>query len=157
MQHHLEENKLKKIATLSSELMTRKGKMGKYHKGDKFVIEIAEKHTHYNDKNEPYALYRIKGFNSLVFDDNGLNKLHSTQDTNVKKGTTRAKYQKAIDILKDFVIEDGATCDQDVLVKSINTIQYLLESYMTMCRLITEEELFGNTEQLKGINERLSR
>lgn len=39
--------------------------------GDKFIIEIGSKF--YNSANE--TLYRIKGFNSLVFDENGISKL----------------------------------------------------------------------------------
>lgn len=46
--------------------------MIKYNVGDKFIIEIAEK---VRDN-----LYRIKGFNSLVFDDNGLKKLKRVQE-----------------------------------------------------------------------------
>ena len=39
--------------------------------GDKFTIEIGSKFC--NSANE--TLYRIKGFNSLVFDENGISKL----------------------------------------------------------------------------------
>lgn len=41
-----------------------------YKVGDKFIIEIGEIF-----ENKGKTLYRIKGFNSLVFDKNGLNKL----------------------------------------------------------------------------------
>lgn len=44
-------------------------------KGDRYIFEIEEVHTHYNDNEKPYKLGRVKGFNSLVFDDSGLNKL----------------------------------------------------------------------------------
>lgn len=43
--------------------------MRKYSVGQKFVIEIGAERL-----GDP-TLYRIKGFNTLVFDDNGLNKL----------------------------------------------------------------------------------
>lgn len=46
--------------------------------GDKFIIEINEKYSTGGCTNEtgtPDLLYRIKGFNSLVFDDNGISKL----------------------------------------------------------------------------------
>lgn len=53
--------------------------MDKYSVGDKFVIEIAETIAGYkNNTEEPGALtvlHRIKGFNSLVFDKNGLDRL----------------------------------------------------------------------------------
>lgn len=60
--------------------------MSKYKVGDKFIIEIAEVYENvlsriYGFKattSEP--LYRIKGFNSLVFDKNGLDKLEEIED-----------------------------------------------------------------------------
>lgn len=51
--------------------------MRNYNVGDKFVIEIEEicgckiREVYV----EPHTLYRAKGFNSLVFDENGLEKL----------------------------------------------------------------------------------
>ena len=60
--------------------------MNKYKVGDKFLIEIAEVYENVlNDidvfeaaTSEP--LYKIKGFNSLVFDKNGLDKLEEVAD-----------------------------------------------------------------------------
>lgn len=56
--------------------------MSKYSVGDKFVIEIGEVLAGYknnpetvNDGGITTVLHRIKGFNSLVFDKNGLDKL----------------------------------------------------------------------------------
>ena len=59
--------------------------MSKYKVGDKFIIEIAEVYENvlsgidaFEDAtSEP--LYRIKGFNSLVFDKNGLDKLEEIE------------------------------------------------------------------------------
>ena len=48
----------------------------KYNIGDKFVIEIGR--IAFN-QGEP--LYRIKGFNTLVFDDNGLDRLEKTNSS----------------------------------------------------------------------------
>lgn len=45
--------------------------MSNYKVGDKFEIEIDSEFVDENDN----ELYRIKGFNSLVFDEKGLNKL----------------------------------------------------------------------------------
>lgn len=53
----------------------KKEKNHKFKQGDKFVIEIAEAHTHWADDGYPMSLYRIKGFASLVFDDKGLTRL----------------------------------------------------------------------------------
>ena len=55
--------------------------MSKYKVGDKFIIEIAEVYENVLSDVDVFEaatsepLYRIKGFNSLVFDKNGLNKL----------------------------------------------------------------------------------
>lgn len=42
-----------------------------YKKGDQFVIEIGDVLTDANNE----RVYKIKGFRSLVFDDNGLDRL----------------------------------------------------------------------------------
>lgn len=47
--------------------------MSKYKVGDKFVIEIAEVY-----ESEPF--YKIKGFNSLVFDKNVLDRLEKIEN-----------------------------------------------------------------------------
>ena len=60
--------------------------MSKYKVGDKFIIEIAE--VYENELSGIYSfkattsepLYRVKGFNSLVFDKNGLDKLEEIED-----------------------------------------------------------------------------
>ena len=49
-----------------------------YKEGDKFIIEIEE--VYKSDLTSP-DLYRVKGFNSLVFDNHGLNKLQKVEDT----------------------------------------------------------------------------
>lgn len=55
--------------------------------GDKFIIEIGEVFkttgTYMAYGCEEESLYRVKGFNSLVFDDNGLNKLEKYEPTHV--------------------------------------------------------------------------
>ena len=48
----------------------------KHHVGDKFVIEIGE--TFYSD-NDCKKLYSIKGFNALIFDENGLDRLEKLE------------------------------------------------------------------------------
>lgn len=52
--------------------------MARYKKGDEFVIEIGdvfEVDITQDNITQPYVLYRIKGFNSLVFDEEGLKRL----------------------------------------------------------------------------------
>lgn len=47
-----------------------------YKVGDRFIIEIGEIY-HNDDGGAP--LYRVKGFNSLVFDESGLSKLQKIE------------------------------------------------------------------------------
>lgn len=54
--------------------------MGKYKAGDKFIIEIEERVSVNAD---PKELYKIKGFNSLVFDEDGLDRLERGSDERV--------------------------------------------------------------------------
>lgn len=68
-----------------------------YKPGDKFIIEIGEDYI-YSDftkteeqKKAPAHLYRIKGFNSLVFDENGLDRLDKySEDKSYDKGLSDA-------------------------------------------------------------------
>lgn len=55
----------------------------KYQQGDKFTIEIAEIHTHYDDNKQPYNVYRVKGFKSMFLDEYALDKLvkHTSSKT----------------------------------------------------------------------------
>lgn len=55
--------------------MEQEGRMS-YEKGDKFVLEIAEVFESGEKK-----LYRMKNFASLVFDENGLQKLRRIRET----------------------------------------------------------------------------
>lgn len=56
-----------------------------YKKGDKFIIEIESEYLDPEIGATPKYLYRIKGFNSLVFDVNGLNKLQKLEVKSPKK------------------------------------------------------------------------
>ena len=61
--------------------------MSKYKVGDKFIIEIAEVYENVLSGIDAFEaatsepLYRIKGFNSLVFDKNGLDKLEKLKES----------------------------------------------------------------------------
>ena len=57
-----------------------------YNVGDKFVIEIGEVYSSglpFANDDEPSILYRIKGFNSLLLDENGLDKLKKLEKSEV--------------------------------------------------------------------------
>lgn len=68
-------------------ILTKTEGKGKFKRGQQFVIEIAEVHTHYNDNGEPYPVYRIKGFDSLVLTDYGIQRiLEVTEPSKIKVG-----------------------------------------------------------------------
>lgn len=55
--------------------------------GDKYIIEVEEVYIPADDSkdcNSPSKLYRIKGFNSLVFDENGLSKIERADEEKEK-------------------------------------------------------------------------
>lgn len=61
------------------------GGMKMYKVGDKFIIEIGGEYpeNHFQDGENgkaPAILYKIKGFNSLVFDEKGLDRLTNYED-----------------------------------------------------------------------------
>ena len=67
------------------EKQERRKKMN-YNVGDKFVIEIGEVYSSglpFANDDEPSILYRIKGFNSLLLDENGLDKLKKLEKSEV--------------------------------------------------------------------------
>ena len=80
-------------------ILTKTEAKGKFKRGQQFVIEIAEVHTHYNDNGEPYPVYRIKGFDSLVLTDYGIQRiLEVTEPSKIKvgHGTTLTKSDEGV-------------------------------------------------------------
>lgn len=67
-----------------------------YNIGDKFIIEIGGTYGAWSsckeewDKDHDSTLYRIKGFRSLVFDEDGLNKLEKYEEK--KEPETKWKF-----------------------------------------------------------------
>ena len=57
--------------------------MSKYKVGDKFIVEVAEIFEEAEEDLFPDELYRIRGFNSLVFDDDGLDELQKYTETQI--------------------------------------------------------------------------
>lgn len=57
--------------------------MSKYKEGDRFIIEIDGVTPIYNKDGKEVILHKVKGFNSLVFDVNGLDKLQKYGDEQI--------------------------------------------------------------------------
>lgn len=76
-----------------------------YKAGDKFIIEIGEEYeseflktnieADKEQKESPVNLYRIRGFNSLVFDENGLKELTKYDET-VVSDVKAKEYEKGL-------------------------------------------------------------
>lgn len=79
-------SKLKELLTIAKEFdeNLRRNKMSKFNVGDKFEIEIAEVFKGAESGNDKY---RIKGFDNLVFDDKGLEKIKQTYKSEVEPET----------------------------------------------------------------------
>lgn len=94
-----------------------------YKTGDKFVVEIAENfHGNYNIGNsENNKLYRMKGFNSLVFDKNGLDKLEKYHEIPQEKlaDMLNEQYERGLNDAWQIAIKLGSY-DADVRVKIFN-------------------------------------
>lgn len=94
-----------------------------YKTGDKFVVEIAENfHGNYNIGNsENNKLYRMKGFNSLVFDENGLDKLEKYHEIPQEKlaDMLNEQYERGLNDAWQIAIKLGSY-DGDVRVKIFN-------------------------------------
>ena len=67
--------------------------------GRQYIIELEEAYIADSVNSTPKYLYRVKGFNSLVFDEEGLAKLTSLQDF---------KMNLLADIMKNFTKKDDS-------------------------------------------------
>ena len=68
--------------------------MSKYKVGDKFIVEIEEIYNGNLAKHEEHMhLYRIKGFNSLVLDEYGLDKLQKYEESKTIKESDQQNAQ----------------------------------------------------------------
>ena len=109
--------------------------MKKYYAGDKFVIKIGDVLDSYTEID---PLYRIKGFNSLVFDEAGLDKLekYKTHEDAYEEGKKFAgdTYKQLFDLnsaeLEDIFGKDGGSFKHILSKYSIDLISEMLQSYV---------------------------
>lgn len=73
--------------------------------GDKFIITIGDKAE---NEQSGETLYRIKGFKSLVFDENGIEKLEKYEGHNVKAPTIEPT-RKFIRIITEYHSDELVT------------------------------------------------
>lgn len=96
----------------------------KHSPGDRFVIEVESVLT--GDDGKP--LYKIKGFNALVFDDNGLDRLRREEDAEAQKFTAKKRE------LVDRYIDE---------IKSIRSQSASLDINITLLLQMLKEERDG--------------
>ena len=84
--------------------------MSKYNAGDKFIIEIGEEYETSMkfglEENSPVELFKIKGFNSLVFDDNGLDKLQKYEEEVIATKFYEKGLQDAWELTRKIMVDD---------------------------------------------------
>lgn len=81
--------------------------------GDKFIIEIGESYSpdtikeeaNFEQRKAPTNLYRVKGFNSLVFDGSELNKLEKLDEKMYISSDTWSGSEKIDEIRKEIIKE----------------------------------------------------
>lgn len=101
--------------------------MSKYHIGDIFKIEVAEVFQGAESKNDKY---RIKGFDNLVFDDKGLDRLEKLNS----KSSNQPKFQFGDIVCKDpfdtgnYYVVVNAAPDRLVGVKGEERTPFFLDS-----------------------------
>lgn len=122
--------------------------MSKYEVNDKFIIEIAEVCTTDRRKSteEEHTLYRAKGFNSLVFDDNGLDKLQKCEElSNDSKEMLEMKvYSKGLNDVWEFVRKTGTVENREEAMKIIDF--FGVENYRDIYRNFTPQEALAKLE-----------
>ena len=87
--------------------------------GDKFIITIGDKAE---NEQSGETLYRIKGFKSLVFDENGIEKLEKYEGHNVEAPTKELK-RKFIRIITTYYPDD-LICYKEYKGKPYFSIEY---------------------------------
>ena len=125
--------------------------MTKYYEGDKFVIEIQEILRNLTADSE--YVYRIKGFNSLVFDDAGLDKLkrYKTYDEAYNDGKKFAEsvYTRLFNLsgaeLEDIFGKDGGSFKHILNTYTIDKINNMMESYVPSYEI--GDELTSNSRR----------
>lgn len=88
-------------------------------KGEKYIIEIAEVHTHYDDNGNKYPVARIKGFSALTFDQKGLDKLEVFEEgetrelLNCRFIVVSTTVIKGLTVGKTYEVKNGKFIDDD--------------------------------------------
>ena len=118
--------------------------MSKYHKGDKFIVEIKEVINSDNG-----TLYR-SDFKTLTFDDNGLDKLKKCEQPTISEDTLEMERMKALNEGRNEVWElanklFGYSCDTKLTNEDLKKI-FGSACEMDILRNFTPQEALAKLE-----------
>lgn len=119
--------------------------MSKYHIRDKFVIEIDEVfENNADDFIHEKELYRIKGFNSLVFDDNGLDKLqkYETYKPSELEEFKKEAYNKGL--------EDAIELARKLYEMPIHRLEQIFDGHIHMTDVLDNYDYIEILAKLKA-------
>lgn len=127
-----------------------------YKVGDKFLIEIGESYSpdtikeeaNFEQRKAPTNLYRIKGFNSLVFDGNGLNKLEKYNDKS--DYISPDQVEKIKNESKTEGLEEGLLQGRQEMLDAIRKI--LISEFNGGFSIRELQKIFGTDERYRIIN-----
>ena len=120
--------------------------------GDKYIIEVEEVYISADDSkdcNSPSKLYRIKGFNSLVFDENGLSKIERADEEKEKSyedGLNDA--WEAAEQISSTASEGGYALDQLYRIFNSDDIDIIYRCN-TASEAIEKIKNYENTQNIK--------
>ena len=115
----------------------RRANMGKYNVGDRFEIEISEIINDAVAHIGPY--YKIKGFDSFVIDENGLNRLKAVEEKENAIDWSEVKVDTPI-LVKDDEVDQWV---KRYFARYEDGIVYAWNSGATSWSIEFEDDVFG--------------
>ena len=122
--------------------------MSKYHKGDKFIVEIKESINSDNG-----TLYR-SNFKTLTFDDNGLDKLQKYEQPTISEDTLEMERMKALNEGRNEVWElankiQGLDCNIREKIYGIYKMPVIFEKFTPQEALVKLEAYEKEQNEIK--------
>lgn len=122
--------------------------MSKYHKGDKFIVEIKEVINSDNG-----TLYR-SDFKTLTFDDNGLDKLQKYEQPTISEDTLEMERMKALNEGRNEVWElankiQGLDCNIREKIYGIYKMPVIFEKFTPQEALVKLEAYEKEQEKVR--------
>lgn len=104
-----------------------------YKVGDKFELELAEK----VDRADGKELFLIKGFNALMFDDVGLDKLRKIDPRRAIRDANKSYYSGQKDVAETLIRMIDLIVPADAALPPFATATVDAESVLTLRKFLT--------------------